>query len=927
MPPVERQEVFFARCFIAIKKPPWYHQSIKKIEESIMSRKPKKRKTTAQKKKAAARRQVMNNPVRAAAVSASAPSEKRVRKAEKGIAGKRFFHVRRSNRRNKSRSPRKVPGWISPVLFFASLVSLDLLFRTIFQEVSSTPVFSTGTMVFTSAWAVLITSVLMLLPVILRRIGMILTDVLFVVLAMVHGVMYGIFGNFFSFADMNFAGDGARFFSWDYIGMNLPLIGTLILSLFLMIMACCSARKRAAEGNMKWIRPLIFLLLAGGALFAIHQEHENMLPDDDHMSWDKIYDSETDAEAYRLFSDSNRCLMMAGLYQYTYRNAQVALGNDTDGIDASELDRFYEKRATEISGENEMTGAMEGKNLIMVMMESMDSWMITEDYTPNLYRIQQEGVNFKNFYTPLFLSAATFNTEILTQTGLIPAKEGISSNAYSTHAFPLSLAHQFRDCGYTANSFHSASGKIYSRGSIHPNLGFESYNNMYAMNMADYMMDSQMIGGYDKMVSEDPFFSFLITYSGHGPYSEDLSNISDPHMSAAETAIRKNKVEGSEDNMKEYTYAIAHAMEADEFVGELMDRLEEDDLLEDTVVVFYADHYGKYMTDRKFLRKIKGAEAKSADLYRTPCMMIGGGLEKRTVSKVCSSLDMVPTIANMFNLPADRSYYAGDDIFGDAGGTVIFPNNKWYDGTTYYTNSNDGEMTEEIRATCQEVAQRSQASMDTLRSNYFNSKNYLKSDSAKYNSNFKKQKTDEKSIFLDVDENDVAAVNFCAKRSYMEGGTAEKFYPEMSVTRGVVVKALWAMAGKPEPEHKDEFIDLPEDDADLVTAIQWASSSGLVSGYKSGKFKPSEPIIRQQVAAMLYRYAKYEEFDVKARGSLKNYTDRSDITRYAVKPMKWALGNHLITGRKDRLEPLENMTRGEFAHMLKAFHEYRSNLS
>ena len=491
----------------------------------------------------------------------------------------------------------------------------------------------------------------------------------------------------------------------------------------------------------------------------------------------------------------------------------------------------------------------------------------------------------------------------------------------------MSLAHQFRDCGYTANSFHSASGKIYSRGSIHPNLGFESYNNMYAMNMTDYMLDSQMIGGYDKMVSDDPFFSFLITYSGHGPYSEDLSNISDPHMEEAEAAIRKNKVEGSEDNMKEYTYAIAHAMEADEFVGELMDRLKEDDLLDDTVVVFYSDHYGKYMTDRKFLRKIKGVDAKSADLYRTPCMMIGGGLEKKTVSKICSSLDMVPTIANMFNLPADRSYYAGDDIFGDAGGVVIFPHNKWYNGKTYYTGTDEGEMTEEIRATCQDVAQRSQASMDTLRSNYFNSKNYLKSDSAKYNSNYKKQKTSEKSIFIDVNENDVAAVNFCARRGYMAGGTTEKFYPDMNVTRGVVVKALWAMAGKPEPEHKEEFIDLPEDDEELVTAIQWASSCGLVSGYKSGKFKPSEPIIRQQVVAMLFHYARYEGFDVQAKGNLKNYTDRSDITRYAVKPMKWALGNHLITGRKDRLEPLENMTRGEFAHMLKAFHEYRSNLS
>ena len=904
-----------------------------------MSRKPKKRKTTVQKQKAAARRQVMSNTVRAAAVSASSFSRKKngkterksssenLSQTEKRTEGRKLFRRRPSTGSRGKRDTRRVPAWISPALFFASLVSLDLLFRTIYLGVSSTPVFSEGTMVFTCAWAVLITAVLMLLPVILRRIGMILVDVLFVILTLAHGVMYGIFGNFFSFADMNFAGDGARFFSWDYIGMNLPLIGTIILSLLLMILACCFARRRTKSGKMKWIRPLILLLLAGGALFAIHQEHENMLPDDDHMSWDKIYDSETEAEAYRLFSDSNRCLMMTGLYQYTYRNAQVALGNDTDGIDVSALDRFYDKRATEISGENEMSGIMEGKNLIMVMMESMDSWMITKEYTPNLYQVQQEGVNFKNFYTPLFLSAATFNTEILSQTGLIPAKEGISSNAYSTHAFPLSLAHQFRDCGYTANSFHSASGKIYSRGSIHPNLGFESYNNMYAMNMTDYMLDSQMIGGYDKMVSDDPFFSFLITYSGHGPYSEDLSNISDPHMEEAEAAIKKNKVEGSDDNMKEYTYAIAHAMEADEFVGELMERLEEDDLLDDTVVVFYSDHYGKYMTDRKFLRKIKGVDAKSADLYRTPCMMIGGGLEKKTVSKTCSSLDMVPTIANMFNLPADRSYYAGDDIFGDAGGVVIFPHNKWYDGETYYTGTYDGEMTEEIRATCQDVAQRSQASMDTLRSNYFNSKNYLKSDSAKYNSNYKKQKTSEKSIFIDVNGNDVAAVNFCAKRGYMAGGTTEKFYPDMNVTRGVVVKALWAMAGKPEPEHKEEFIDLPEDDEELVTAIQWASSCGLVSGYKSGKYKPSEPIIRQQMAAMLYRYARYEGFDVKAKGNLKNYTDRSDITRYAVKPIKWALGNHLITGRKDRLEPLENMTRGEFAHMLKAFHEYRSNLS
>lgn len=895
-----------------------------------MSKKSKKKKAQAKKRKAAARReQASRMSVNSAAVSSVQnelqPETKKPERWKNPLKAHHEFRGEKTERKRKKKASRF--RWTSPVLFFLSLVSLDVLFRTIFQDAADFPVFSEGAMVFTCAWALLITAVLMLLPAVLRRIGMILVDVVFVLLTLVHGVMYEIFGNFFSFSDMNFAGDGARFFSWDYLTMNFPLVGILLLSLALMILACCTTGARPAGQKKKWIRPLVLLLLIAGSLFAIQNEHENMLPDDDHMSWDKIYDAETDSEAYRLFSDSNRCMMMTGLYQYTFRNAQVAQGTDTDGIDVSALDEFYEKRQTEISGENEMTGMMEGKNLIMVMMESMDTWMITKDYTPNLYKVQNEGVNLENFYTPLFLSAATFNTEIMTQTGLIPAKEGISSNAYSTHAFPLSLANQFRDCGYTANSFHSASGKIYSRGSIHPNLGFESYNNCYAMNMDDYMLDSQMIGGYDKMVSDDPFYSFIITYSGHGPYSSELSNISDPHMEQAKAAVKRSKVTGTEQNMEEYTYAIAHAMEADEFVGDLLDQLEEDDLLEDTVVVFYADHYGKYMTDRKFLREIKGIEKKSAGLYRTPCMMIGGGLEQSSVEKCCSSLDLVPTIVNLFNLPADRSYYAGDDIFGDAGGTVIFPNNRWYDGQTYYSDSYKGEMTEEITETCQEVSQRSQASMDTLRSNYFNSKNYLKSESAVHNTSFKQKRTEEESLFEDVEETDVSAVNFCVKRDYMTGGTKTKFYPNMSVTRGTVIKSLWVMAGKPDPLKEIEYSDLPEDDPDLKCAIQWASSCRLVSGYKSGKFKASEPITRQQVTAMIYNYAKFAGYDMKAKGSLKNYSDRSDITHYARKPIRWALGNYLLSGRKDRLEPLENMTRAEFAHMLKAFHEYRSDQS
>ena len=85
--------------------------------------------------------------------------------------------------------------------------------------------------------------------------------------------------------------------------------------------------------------------------------------------------------------------------------------------------------------------------------------------------------------------------------------------------------------------------------------------------MEDYMLDSQLLNGYDLIAPEGQFFSYIITYSGHGPYTDELRNISDPHLEAAQAAVAQSGVTGSEANMKEYTLAVAHAMETDQFVG------------------------------------------------------------------------------------------------------------------------------------------------------------------------------------------------------------------------------------------------------------------------------------------------------------------------------------------------------------------------
>ena len=221
------------------------------------------------------------------------------------------------------------------------------------------------------------------------------------------------------------------------------------------------------------------------------------------------------------------------------------------------------------------------------------------------------------------------------------------------------------------------------------------------------------------MTEGEKFYSFLITYSGHGPYTEESQNISGPHYQAAKAAVAKSGVTGSEANMEEYTLAVAHAMETDAFIGQLWEQLQADGHYKDTVLVFYADHYGKYMSDTEFLCQIKGVQSGSPDLYRTPFFLYAENLKPQKVEKYTSTVDIAPTLVSLFGLEADRRYYAGDDIFGDLGGVVIFPNYSWYDGTTYYSEDYRGDISPEVENCSASVRERNNASWDSLRSNYF----------------------------------------------------------------------------------------------------------------------------------------------------------------------------------------------------------------
>ena len=612
-------------------------------------------------------------------------------------------------------------SFLSLPLCFLSLVSLDFSLRFFYRFAGTTRFLYWKPMVFTAAWALLLTALISLLPRLGRRIAMGVLGAVFALLSILHGVLYKLVGKMFSFSDMNFAGDGAKFFSWAYLDLRKAFYLCVVLSVLLMVLAILLAKKPEKPKLRSPLRLILSAAAAAAAVAAILCAHSASLPKADNMWWGTTYDPAADGEyvAYKEFTDSNRCLLMTGLYQYTVRNFAVSAGLEEDRQSAEKLNEFYDRRAGEISGKNDMTGVLKDKNLIMIMLESIDTWLLTEEYMPNLYALQRDGIDFTEFYTPVYLSAATFTTEIVSQTGLIPAVSGLSSSAYSTNSFPLALANQFEELGYVSNSFHSASPTIYSRGTVHPNLGFEAYHFNLDLGMENYQMDSQLMNGYDQIAPEGKFFSYIITYSGHGPYNGEMGELTTAHLAEAERAVKRSGITGNSQNMAEYTEAVAHAMETDQLIGELVDRLSEDGRLQDTVLLLYADHYGKYMGDRDFLLEIKGVPNDGISLWRTPCILYGGGLPAGKVDKVCSSVDLVPTLNNLFDLPADRKYYIGDDIFGGKGGVVPLPNYGWYDGETLYSSGYKGEMTEEIAAVSAAVKEKMTASTDTLKTNYF----------------------------------------------------------------------------------------------------------------------------------------------------------------------------------------------------------------
>lgn len=550
------------------------------------------------------------------------------------------------------------------IVFFLTLVALDYGFQLFFLELRAIGKNDYLLLrLLTPGWALVFTGIAALLPGLLRRIWMLVVGMVFSILAIVHGVYINMYGKFFSFTDLGFAGDGAAFMDTSYLVIRKLLLAGILVCMVLTVLSVLLV-PRKAKSILKGGIPM----LAAGAII-LTALCSTVLGQDTALIWNQHEDP---SFLYDNFSDSQANLNMLGLYQYTFRDVQV-IATSGSGITAEEEAELEAWMAQRTHEENEMSGIFEGKNLLLIQLESIDTWMLTEEYMPNLYALKQDSLSFANHYTPAYITAGTFNTEFMVNTSLIPAQSGISMSVYTSNTFSNSIANLFAQKGYAANSFHGSEADIYTRGAIHENLGYEKYWAGSDMAMENYMFDRYLMSGYEEMTASEPFFSFIITYSGHGAYSES-NLIGQAHQAEADAVITRD--EGN------YRYAVSHAMETDLFIGLLMEQLEADGLLENTVLIFYADHCNYYMLDNALLCDIKGVDdMNQAD--HTDWFIYDGGNTTGTVEKVTSSLDVLPTIANLFGLDADYGAMIGSDAFSSSGGFAFWQDNTWYDGESW----------------------------------------------------------------------------------------------------------------------------------------------------------------------------------------------------------------------------------------------------
>ena len=346
---------------------------------------------------------------------------------------------------------------------------------------------------------------------------------------------------------------------------------------------------------------------------------------------------------------------------------EALIANETNA-ERLEMHNFFANRRATPRGE--FTGLFEGKNLIWIVAEAFHTVALHPEITPTLYRLSNEGFIFPNFYTP-DTGFSTTGGEFATLISLIPRHRDDFPNTARNY-MPFGFGNMFRDLGYVTFAYHNHTHNFYRRDLSHPNLGYEWIaigSGLYITSQwprSDIEMAQATV---DDFIHNPPFHVYYMTVSGHLEYNFGGNAMARKHQDAVAHLPYSTGPRA---------YLATH-IELDLMIQYLIDRLDRVGQLENTVFAVSADHWpnGLSLSEMSELAGFP-ITCDRIDVHHSTFLLWSASMTEPIVVEAYSSFyDVMPTLANLFNLPFDSRLVMGTDLLSGVEPLVTFANRSW----------------------------------------------------------------------------------------------------------------------------------------------------------------------------------------------------------------------------------------------------------
>ena len=426
-------------------------------------------------------------------------------------------------------------------------------------------------------------------------------------------------------------------------------------------------------------------------------------------------------------------VMKFGIYIYQGEDLVVSLQpkiNSMFGYNRAEKEfTDYFKDRNEYTGTNEYTNIFEGKNVILIhgesmMRNAMDLSFNGIEVTPTLNRLAKQGMFFSNFYSQVSVGTSS-DSELTYNTSLMPTKSGTAFVSYSDRTY-ISTPKLLKEKGYYTFSMHANNADFWNRRAMHKSLGYDRFysktdykvtkDNTIGLGLSDKEFFKQSVAKIKKINEQhDKWYGLAIMLSNHTPFS-DVEKYGDYSVDIKETVTKEDGT------TEEVTYPYMEGTKlgnyfkslhyADSALGEFIDELDSEGLLDNTIIVLYGDHdarlpradynklYNYNMETHEFLSE-DDPNYKEYDSFqyeigrRVPFIIWSKDMEgtklNQEVTNVMGMYDVMPTLGNMLGF--NNKYALGHDIFNiKDNNIVVFPNGNWVTNKMYYNSQKEAYL-------------------------------------------------------------------------------------------------------------------------------------------------------------------------------------------------------------------------------------------